>query len=77
MGAKANCAKPMTVLNAIVAEQLQYFHDGVEELIQGKNMKKDDAILICFAKKLSTLKKFFLKGTAIPMPGEKKLSKGV
>ena len=52
----------MTVLNAIVAEQLQYFHDGVEELIQGKNMKKDDAIFNLLREEIKHIKKILLKG---------------
>ncbi len=62
VGAKANCAKPMTVLNAIVAEQLQYFHDGVEELIQGKNMKKDDAIFNLLREEIKHIKKILFEG---------------
>jgi len=44
VGSTANCAKPMTVLNAIVAKQLIDFKKKVDELIKGKKMKKDDAI---------------------------------
>tara|TARA_R110002072_G_scaffold131586_2_gene271289 strand:+ start:5180 stop:7366 length:2187 start_codon:yes stop_codon:yes gene_type:complete len=44
VGSTANCAKPMTVLNAIVAKQLIDFKKEVDELIKGKKMKKDDAI---------------------------------
>ncbi|MDX1463932.1 MAG: glutamine synthetase III, partial [Marinirhabdus sp.] len=44
VGSTANCAKPMTVLNAIVAKQLKDFKSEVDELIKGKKMKKDDAI---------------------------------
>ena len=44
VGSTANCAKPMTVLNAIVAKQLMEFKTQVDGLIKGKKMKKDDAI---------------------------------
>ena len=44
VGSTANCAKPMTVLNAIVAKQLMEFKIQVDGLIKGKKMKKDDAI---------------------------------
>jgi len=44
VGSTANCAKPMTVLNAIVAKQLIDFKTEVDALIKGKKMKKDDAI---------------------------------
>ncbi len=44
VGAKANCANPMTVLNAIVAQQLQQFKKEVDALIDKDDLKKDDAI---------------------------------
>ena len=44
VGSTANCAKPMTALNAIVAKQLMEFKTQVDGLIKGKKMKKDDAI---------------------------------
>jgi len=45
VGSKANCAKPMTVLNTIVAEKLNTFKESVEKLLaKDAKMKKDDAI---------------------------------
>ncbi|GGG10466.1 glutamine synthetase [Dokdonia pacifica] len=44
VGATANCAHPMTVLNAIVASQLKAFKKEVDALINDSSMKKDDAI---------------------------------
>jgi len=44
VGSKANCAKPMTVLNTIVARQLIEFKKEVDVLIDKKNLKKDEAI---------------------------------
>lgn len=44
VGATANCANPMTVLNTIVAQQLIDFKKAVDALIDKKDMKKDDAI---------------------------------
>ncbi|QIE60529.1 glutamine synthetase type III [Rasiella rasia] len=44
VGSTANCAKPMTVLNTIVAKQLKDFKVEVDALIKDKKMKKDDAI---------------------------------
>lgn len=44
VGSTANCAKPMTVLNTIVAKQLKDFKVEVDTLIKDKKMKKDDAI---------------------------------
>ena len=44
VGARANCAKPMTVLNTIVAHQLREFKAEVDSLIDKKKLKKDEAI---------------------------------
>ena len=45
VGSKANCAKPMTVLNTIVASQLDDFKKRVDNLMEkDAKMKKDDAI---------------------------------
>ena len=44
VGSMANCATPMTVLNTIVAKQLKDFKEEVDELIDKKNLKKDEAI---------------------------------
>lgn len=44
VGASANCANPMTVLNTIVAQQLQAFKNEVDVLIEEQDLKKDDAI---------------------------------
>ncbi len=44
VGSLANCADPMTTLNAIVAKQLKDFKVEVDQLIADKNLKKDDAI---------------------------------
>ncbi|MFM1879078.1 MAG: hypothetical protein RLZZ241_1944 [Bacteroidota bacterium] len=44
VGSKANCAKPMTVLNTIVAYQLREFKSEVDKLIDKKQLKKDEAI---------------------------------
>ena len=43
-GSTANCAVPMTVLNTIVADQLNAFKAAVDARIQGGD-KKDDALL--------------------------------
>ncbi len=43
VGSSANCAGPMTILNAIVADQLVKFKKDVDALIS-KNVDKDEAI---------------------------------
>lgn len=43
VGSSANCASPMTALNAIVADQLKQFKQDVDKLL-AKNIRKDEAI---------------------------------
>lgn len=49
VGSSANCAGAMTVLNAIVADQLREFKTDVDALID-KGVKKDEAIFQCIRK---------------------------
>ena len=44
VGSTANCANAMTTLNTIVAKQLKDFKIEVDALIDGKKLKKDEAI---------------------------------
>lgn len=44
VGSSANCAGAMTVLNAIMAQQLNEFKADVDRLMSDKNLEKDDAI---------------------------------
>ena len=44
VGSKTNCAKPMTVLNTIVAKQLWAFKKEVDALVDKKSLKKDEAV---------------------------------
>ena len=44
VGSSANCAEPMTALNAMMAKQLQVFKAEVDALIEKKGLKKDEAI---------------------------------
>ena len=44
VGSKMNCAKPMTILNTIVAKQLTDFKKEVDALIDKKSLKKDEAV---------------------------------
>jgi glutamine synthetase len=44
VGSRTNCAKPMTVLNTIVARQLRKFKIEVDTLIDAKKLRKDEAI---------------------------------
>lgn len=63
VGSQANCSKPMTVLNAIVAKQLIEFKKTVDALIKDKKMKKDDAIF-------NVLRNYIKKSKAIRFEGD-------
>ncbi|MDX5438499.1 MAG: glutamine synthetase III [Pontibacter sp.] len=45
VGSSANCSSSMTVLNTIVANQLQEFRQTVDELIDKKGVKKEVAVI--------------------------------
>jgi glutamine synthetase len=62
VGSSANCAKAMTVLNLIVADQLIKFKKDVDHLIESKNMKKDDAIFNVLRELIKTSKKIRFEG---------------
>jgi glutamine synthetase len=62
VGAKTNCAKPMTVLNTIVAKQLQDFKKEVDALIDKKKLKKDEAIFNVLREYIKTSKKIRFDG---------------
>ena len=61
IGASANCAASMTVLNAAVAEQLKEFKRSVDKLID-KGVKKDEAIF-------QTLRQYIIDSKAIRFEG--------
>ncbi|WP_299676662.1 glutamine synthetase III [uncultured Tenacibaculum sp.] len=44
VGSWSNCAGPMTVLNTIIAKQLKDFKVEVDKLVDGKGLKKDEAV---------------------------------
>lgn len=62
VGSSANCAKAMTVLNMIVAEQLRKFRAEVDQLIDAKGMKKDDAIFNVLRELIKESKKIRFEG---------------
>ena len=62
VGSTANCANPMTVLNAIVANQLKAFKVEVDALIDAKDMKKDDAIFNVLREYIKDSKKIRFEG---------------
>lgn len=63
VGSSANCAKAMTTLNTIVAQQLKDFKKDVDNLIENKNLKKDDAIF-------NVLREYIKQSRAIRFEGD-------
>jgi len=62
VGAKTNSAKPMTVLNTIVAKQLQEFKKEVDTLIDKKDLKKDEAVFNILREYIKTSKRIRFDG---------------
>ncbi|MEM6892220.1 MAG: glutamine synthetase III [Bacteroidota bacterium] len=62
VGAKTNCAKPMTILNTIVAKQLVDFKKEVDALIHKKNLKKDEAVFNVLREYIKTSKRIRFDG---------------
>jgi len=62
VGAKMNCAKPMTILNTIVAKQLTDFKKEVDVLIDKKSLKKDEAVFNVLREYIKTSKRIRFDG---------------
>src|SRR6056297_3677307 len=62
VGAKMNCAKPMTMLNTIVAKQLTDFKKEVDVLIDKKSLKKDEAVFNVLREYIKTSKRIRFEG---------------
>ncbi len=62
VGSKTNCAKPMTILNTIVAKQLKDFKKEVDALIDKKNLKKDEAVFNVLREYIKTSKRIRFDG---------------
>lgn len=75
VGSKANCANPMTVLNAIVAKQLIDFKAKVDALIKSKKMKKDDAIFNVLREYIKDSKRIRFEGDGYGEAWEKEAKK--
>ena len=72
VGSTANCAVPMTVLNAIVAKQLMEFKVEVDALVKDKDMKKDDAIFNVLREYIKDSKAIRFEGDGYGEAWEKK-----
>ena len=75
VGSTANCAKPMTVLNTIVARQLIDFKKQVDALIKDKKMKKDDAIFNVLREYIKDSKRIRFEGDGYGEAWEKEAEK--
>ncbi|WP_348800324.1 glutamine synthetase III family protein [Flavobacterium adhaerens] len=62
VGSSANCSNAMTTLNTIVAKQLKDFKIAVDNLIESKDMKKDDAIFNVLREYIKQSKKILFEG---------------
>lgn len=62
VGSSSNCAGPMTVLNAIMAKQLRTFKGEVDDLIENKNLKKDEAIFNVLREYIKDCKSILFEG---------------
>ena len=71
VGSKSNCAKPMTMLNTIVAKQLIAFKKEVDALIDKKSLKKDEAVFNVLREYIKTSKKIRFEGDGYSEEWEK------
>ena len=75
VGSSANCANPMIVLNSIVAKQLIDFKIEVDDLIDKKSMKKDDAIFNVLREYIKDSKTILFEGNGYSNAWEKEAKK--
>ena len=75
VGSSANCANPMIVLNSIVAKQLIDFKIEVDDLIDKKSMKKDDAIFNVLREYIKDSKTILFEGNGYSSAWEKEAKK--
>jgi glutamine synthetase len=75
VGSKANCAKPMTILNTIVAMQLREFKEEVDRLINGKKLKKDEAIFNVLREYIKSSKRIRFDGDGYSEGWEKEAAR--
>ncbi len=62
VGSSANCAEPMTALNAMVARQLTVFKKEVDALVAKKSLKKDEAIFNILREYIKDCKTILFEG---------------
>ena len=71
VGSKTNCAKPMTILNTIMASQLKSFKKEVDALITKKSLKKDEAVFNVLREYIKTSKRIRFDGDGYSEEWEK------
>ncbi|MFV0247542.1 MAG: glutamine synthetase III [Tenacibaculum sp.] len=71
VGSQSNCARPMVVLNTIMAKQLKDFKNEVDVLINAKNFKKDEAVFNVLREYIKTSKKIRFEGNGYSESWEK------
>lgn len=74
VGSTANCAEPMMVLNAIVAQQLRKFKKEVDQLIEG-GLKKDEAIFNVLRDYIKSSRNVLFEGDGYSGDWEKEAAK--
>lgn len=75
VGSTANCANPMTTLNAIVAKQLREFKKEVDALIKKKDLKKDEAIFNVLREYIKQSRNILFEGDGYSEAWEKEAKK--
>jgi len=75
VGSTANCGDPMTVLNTIVAKQLQDFKVEVDKLIDEKGLKKDEAVFNVLREYIKASKRILFEGNGYGEAWEKEAKK--
>ena len=75
VGSKTNCAKPMTILNTIVAKQLREFKKEVDVLVDKKKLKKDEAVFNVLREYIKSSKRIRFDGDGYSSDWEKEAKK--
>jgi glutamine synthetase len=75
VGSWSNCAGPMTTLNTIIAKQLKDFKVEVDQLIDHKNLKKDEAVFNVLREYIKASKKIRFEGNGYGAAWEQEAEK--
>ncbi|MEN8186474.1 MAG: glutamine synthetase III [Bacteroidota bacterium] len=75
VGSIANSAKPMTVLNTIMAKQLKDFKTEVDNLVNAKSLKKDEAIFNVLREYIKQSKDILFEGNGYSQEWEDEAAK--